>query len=322
MEKLLFMFHFPLGQHAGLLQNYDLVRPAKPLEYFSREELMERIGDATGLICFAGHPSDREMLAAGKKLKAIGNVAVGFNNIDIAAATERGIRVINTPHEVTEATAELTIALMMDIARSISRFDRDLRAARKWTSVMLFERDMLLTGKTLGILGFGRIGRCVAKKAALGLNMKIIYHDVVRAPIELEKEVNATFLPVEEVLKQADAVTLHMPYTPENHHFINSERLALMKPTAYLINAARGSIVSEQALIAALKTNAIRGAALDVHEKEPTISAEIAALENVVLTPHVGTNLAEVRTNMFLEMLQGVLAVLRGEIPYNVVNRF
>lgn len=320
MEKLLFMYNFPLGEYAEALQKYELIRPEKPLARFSREELLERIGDVDALFCFADGRCDKEMIDAGKKLKAIGNVAVGFNNIDVAAASARGIKVINTPQGVTQATAELTIALMMDVCRSVSRYDRELRVSRKWTASLLLDRDMVLNRKTLGVLGFGRIGQCVAKKAAHGLGMKIVYNDLHRASAEVEKDLNATYMSVEDVLATADVVTLHMPYTPENHHFINEDRLALMKPTAYLINAARGSIIKEAALVNALRNNTIRGAGLDVHENEPTISEAIAALDNVVVTPHVGTNLQEVRMEMFGEMLSGVFSVLRGETPPNLVN--
>ncbi|MDR2726945.1 MAG: hypothetical protein LBC10_03010 [Deltaproteobacteria bacterium] len=320
MEKLLFTYHVPLGDCADLLQGFELVRPAHLAAKFSRQELLERIGEASALFCFADHPCDRELIDAGNKLKVVGNVGVGYNAIDVAAASAKGVKVINTPRGVTEPTAELTIALMLDCCRSVSRYDRELRAARKWNPGILEERDMVLTGRTLGVLGFGRIGRSVARKAAFGLNMKIVYHDIRRADPEVEKELDAVYMPPEDVLRRADVVTLHMPYTPENHHFINEERLSLMKPTAYLINAARGAIVSERALVGALRAGVIRGAGLDVHENEPTVSEEVASLDNVVLTPHVGTRIPAVRMDMLGEMIRGVLAVLRGEQTHNVVN--
>ncbi len=253
MEKILFVYHFPLGEYADTLKGYEIIRPEQPFTKFSRPELMEHIGDASALLCFADYTCDKSLIDAGPRLKAIGNVGVGYNNIDVAAASAKNIFVVNTPHGVTEATAELTIALMMDCVRSVTRYDRELRATRKWTPTMLLERDMVLSGKTLGVLGFGRIGRSVAKKAR-GLSMKIIYNDLHRAAPEVEKELDATYMSPEDVLRNADVVTLHMPYTPENHHFINEERLAMMKPTAYLVNAARGSIVSEKALVSALRT--------------------------------------------------------------------
>ena len=318
MEKILFTHNFTLGDRAELVKNFELVHPGQAGK-FSRQELLERIGDAVALLCF-GYPCDQDLLDAGQKLKVVGNLGVGYNNIDVAAASARGIKVVNTPRGVTESTAELAITLMMDCCRSVSRYDRELRATRAWDPDLLQVRDIVLAGRTLGILGFGRIGRSVARKAALGLNMKIVYHDILRADPAVEKELGAVYLAPEDVLRQADVVTLHMPYTRENHHYINEERLALMKPSAYLINTARGSIVSEKALVKALRTGAIRGAGLDVFENEPTISTDLASLDNAVLTPHIGTQMPEVRAIMFGEMIQGVLAVLRGEQPYNVVN--
>jgi lactate dehydrogenase-like 2-hydroxyacid dehydrogenase len=321
MDKLLFIYNVPLGEYADLVRDFELVRPAQPSARFNRQELLERIGDAAAILCSSDHPCDKEMIDAGKKLKVIGNVGVGYNAIDVAAASAKGVKVVNTPRGVTEPTAELTIALMLDCCRSVSRCDRELRASRAWNPAILEERDMVLGGRTLGVLGFGRIGQSVARRAALGLGMKIMYHDIRRADPAVEKELNAAWTATpEDVLRQADVITLHMPYTPENHHFINEARLALMKPTAYLVNAARGAIVSEEALVRALRDGVIRGAGLDVHEKEPTVSEAVTSLENIVLTPHVGTKLPEVRMQMFGEMIKGVLAVLRGEPTHNIVN--
>ena len=319
MEKVLFIYHFPLGEYAPLLDGYEIVRPETPLEKFSSAELLDKVRDATVLISAMDYRCGKELLEAGPKLKAVGTVSVGFNNIDVETATKHGIAVINSPNEVTEPTAELTFALILDATRSIARYDRQLRAERRWKTSMLLERDMVLNGKKLGVLGFGRIGKSVARKA-LAFGMDIIYYDKFRAVPEVEKEFNAVYMPAEEVLKQADVVTLHMPYTPENHHFINAERLALMKPTAYIVNAARGSIIEEAALVNALRTGVIRGAGLDVHEDEPNISEAVASLDNVVITPHVGTNIAEVRMRMLAETLRGINAVLNGEKPYNQVN--
>ena len=319
MEKVLFIYHFPLGEYAPLLDCIEIIRPATPLEKFSQAELMEHIKEATILISAMDYPCGKELIEAGTKLKAIGTVSVGFNNIDVETATKRGIAVINSPKEVTEPTAELTFALIMAAARSIARYDRDLRATRHWKTSMLLERDMMLHGKTLGVLGFGRIGKSVVQKA-LAFGMNIIYYDKFRASSEDEQAFKATYMSAEEVLAQADVVTLHMPYTPENHHLINAESLALMKPSAYLVNAARGSLIDEKALVDALRNGVIRGAGLDVHEDEPNISEAVAALENVVLTPHVGTNIAEVRMRMLAETLRGIKAVLAGEKPYNQVN--
>ena len=321
MKKIGFTHHIPLDRFASQLAGFQVLRPTAPLSAFSREEALAAIRDATAFVFMADFRCDKDFLDAANNLRIIGNLGSGFDNIDVNHATQKGVVVLNTPVAVVEPTAEMTLALILGICRSTVFYDRDLRQTRLCKGSLLLERDMTLTGKTLGILGFGRIGRAVAKKA-LVFGMKIVYSDIARAPEAIEQETQAVFLPPEEVIRTSDVLTLHMPYNRENHHYINAERLSLMKPTAYLINASRGSVVSEPALVDALREKRIRGAALDVHEAEPHISEAIASLENIVITPHACTNLAEVRLNMMDELLTGVAMYINdGLVPGNVVNR-
>lgn len=321
MKKIGFTHHVPLDRFSAQLAGFQVTRPATPLTAFSQEEALSAVQDATAFIFMADFRCDKTLLDAAKHLRVIGNLGSGFDNIDVDQATQKGIVVLNTPIAVVEPTAEMTMALMLGICRSTVLYDRELRRTRLCRGSLLLERDMTLTGKTLGILGFGRIGRAVARKART-FGMQIVYSDPVRAPAAIEQETQAVFLPPEEVIRTSDVLTLHMPYNRENHHYINADRLKLMKAGAYLINASRGSVVCEQALVEALREQRIRGAALDVHEREPHISEAIAALENIVITPHACTNLAEVRLNMMEELLSGVDAYInQGRMPTNVVNR-
>jgi glyoxylate reductase len=295
-----------------------VIYPESADKPFSRAELLERLKTPVALIYAAEIPCDAEMINAGQSLRVLATVSVGFDHLDLLAAANKGVAIVNTPYSVTEPTAELTIGLIICCARGIARADRELRRDLKWCPVDVPPQDMVLSGATLGVIGFGRIGRAVARKAA-ALGLRVIYHSHRRASLEDERQLKATYLPAREVLARADVVSLHMPYTKENHHYLDEESLALMKPTAFLINPARGSIVSEKALIKALKANQISGAGLDVFENEPTISPELAGLENVVLAPHMGTRVVSERRKMLNEALQGALAVLRGEKPYNLV---
>lgn len=321
MKKIGFTHHIPLDCFSTQLAGFQVTRPATPLTAFSRDEAFSAIQDATAFIFMADFRCDKMLLDAAKKLRVIGNLGSGFDNIDVGYATQKDIVVLNTPVAVVEPTAEMTMALILGICRSTVLYDRDLRQTRLCKGSLLLERDMTLTGKTLGILGFGRIGRAVARKAR-AFGMKIIYSDLIKAPETVEQETQAVFLPAEEVIRTSDVLTLHMPYNRENHHYINADRLGLMKASAYLINASRGSVVCEQALVEALRERRIRGAALDVHEGEPHISEAIASLENVVITPHACTNLAEVRLNMMAELLTGVDTYInQARMPANIVNR-
>ena len=285
----------------------------------SRAELFDAIGDKDGLLCLLSDTIDSALLEAAPRLRAISNLAVGYNNIDIAAATLRGIPVTNTPGVLTQTTADLTWALLMAAARRVAEGDRFTRAGRfgGWSPTLLLGTDVY--GKTLGIVGMGRIGQAVAKRAA-GFDMRILYADPQPLEPDTERALHATRVELDTLLRESDFVTLHVPLTDATHHLIGSEQLRLMKPTAYLFNTARGSVVDEKALVAALQKKQIAGAGLDVFENEPHIAPELLNLENVVLLPHIGSASVETRTRMAVMAAENLVAALRGEVPPNCVN--
>ncbi|HIE09303.1 MAG TPA: D-glycerate dehydrogenase [Armatimonadetes bacterium] len=285
----------------------------------TKEEIIEHVRDKDGLLCLLTDKVDSEVMDSAPNLKVISNYAVGFDNIDVKAATERGIVVTNTPGVLTETTADLAWALLMAVARRIVEADKFTREGKfkGWSPTLLLGSDVY--GKTLGIIGFGRIGRAVAKRAK-GFEMRVLYYDIERAPEEVERELNAQYVDLEALLKEADYISIHAPLTPETHHMIGERELKMMKPTAYLINTARGPIVDERALVRALKEGWIAGAALDVYENEPELTPGLAELPNVVLAPHIGSASAETRTKMAEMAVSNLLSVLKGERPENIVN--
>lgn len=319
MKKLILSHNIPEEYYSEYVKDMEVVVPKEPLSCWTREEAMEVIKDADVFICYHDFKMDRELIDLGKNLSIIGNVGSGYDNVDWAYAKEKGVHVLNAPRSVVESTSEMTIALMLSICRGITQYDRELRRDLVMTRQLFFYRDMALYNKTLGVIGMGRIGSRVAKKAA-GLGMKIIYSNEFPISPEAEADLGgAKYMTAEEVLSQADVVTIHIPMTESTRHFINKERLSLMKKDSYLINASRGPIVEEEALLAALKNHQIKGAALDVQEFEPNVNPELAALDNLVMTPHCCTNVAEVRVEMIHELLTGVNALLNGEHPYNQI---
>ncbi len=244
----------------------------------------------------------REMMDSMPRLRLIANFGAGYNNIDLDACRERGIRVTNTPQPVIEPTAELAFALMTDIARRVSEFDRTVRAGKAVFGVMN-NLNHSLYGKTLGILGMGRIGQALARRA-IAAGMHIIYHN--RKPLEIPGE--ARYVDFQTLLQDSDYLSLNLPYTPEVHHIIGKPELGMMKRSAYLINTARGAHVHEQALVEALRSGIIAGAALDVYEFEPQITAELLQMDNVVLSPHTGTGTWEGRIAMCENVCDNILA--------------
>ncbi|MEN9920144.1 MAG: Glyoxylate reductase [Candidatus Parcubacteria bacterium] len=262
---------------------------------------------------------DRDVLNAVPGVKIIANYAVGFNNIDVATAKEKGIVVSNTPGVLTDTVAEFAVSLILAVAKRIPEGDRFTRAGKfkAWGPELLLGSDM--KGKTLGVLGAGRIGAGVATRLQKGFGMNVVYYDVNPVPA-LEADIPCTYLSsVEEVLKVADVVSVHVPLLPTTEHLINSERLALMKPTAYLVNTSRGPVVDEVALTEALRNGVISGAGLDVFEHEPELAPGLANLENVVLTPHIASASIETRDKMAVMAAENIIAVLKGEIAQNAV---
>lgn len=286
----------------------------------SRDALLSGVKGADALLPLLTDKIDAEVMdAAGKQLKIIANYAVGFDNIDVQAAQERGIVVTNTPEVLSETVAEHAFALMLALARRIPESDRFTRAGKYigWAPMLLLGRD--LSHKTLGVVGLGRIGSLVAKHAVRGFDMKALYYDV-KPNADFEKEFSATFVSLDELLAQADFVSIHVPLLPATRHLINAERLNTMKPTAYLVNTSRGPVVDETALVEALSQNVIAGAALDVFENEPNLAPGLAKLDNVILTPHTASATIETRNIMAELAAQNIIAVLSGKEPLTQVK--
>ncbi len=286
-----------------------------------KEVLLERVKGVDGILSLLTDKMDAAVMdAAGPQLKVVSNYAVGIDNIDVKAATERKIYVANTPGVLTEAVAELAFTLLMSAARRIPESDRYTREGKfkGWGPMILLGTEA--QGKTLGVVGLGRIGSRVAEMAVKGMGMKAIYYDV-KPSSEFEKETGATFKDLDSLLREADFISIHVPLLPETRHLLSAEKLALMKESAYLINTSRGPVVDEIALVEALKKGAIRGAALDVYENEPALAPGLAELPNVVLTPHTGSATDEARSAMSVLAAQAILDVLAGKAPQNLVNK-
>ena len=294
----------------------DLHASSQPL---AKAELAQRLRDKEGIVCLITDTIDADVLGGAPRLKVVANVAVGYNNIDVAAATARGIVVTNTPDVLTETTADFAWTLLMGVARRVVEADQYVRAGKftRWEWELLWGADV--HGKTLGILGFGRIGRAMARRGR-GFGMRVLYNDAVRAEALSERELGATFVDKVALLKESDFVTLHTPLLPETHHLIGAAELKLMKRTAFLINAARGPIVNEAELVQALREGWIAGAGLDVYEEEPKIQPGLLSLPNVVLAPHIASASSETRIKMGTLAVENCLAVLEGKTPPTPVN--
>ena len=275
------------------------------------------LADADILVATFDKRVPRDMIAQAPHLQLIANFGAGFNNIDLDACRERGIRVTNTPQPVIEPTAELAFALMHDVARRTTEFDRRLRNHTAEPFGVMNNLSHSLYGKVLGIIGMGRIGQALARRA-VAAGMTIIYHNRHQLSADIEQQYHAAYTPLDTLLQEADFVSLNLPYTPDTHHLIDGRELSMMKPTAYLINTARGAHVCEEALIKALQTNQIAGAALDVFEYEPHIADALLCLVNVVLSPHTGTGTWEGRIAMCENVCDNILAFTKRE--FNKMN--
>ncbi len=289
------------------------------LAVLSKPELIARLGGKDGLICHIISSIDDEVLAAAPTVKVVANVAVGYNNIDVAAAHRRGVVVTNTPDVLTETTADFAWALLMATARRVVEADRFARSGQwhRWQWDLLWGADVY--GKTLGLVGFGRIGRAVARRA-LGFNMRVLYQDSVRADATVERELSVSRQELEAVLREADFVSLHTPFLPETRHLMNERTLRLMKNSAILVNASRGPVVDEAALVRALQEGWIAGAGLDVFEEEPKIHPGLIPLTNVVLAPHIASASSDTRVAMATLAVRNCLAVLDGKPPLTPVR--
>ena len=294
----------------------DLHAGDRPL---SKVELKTRLAKRRGLVCLITDSVDAEVLAACPDLRVVANVAVGYNNIDVAAATKSGVVVTNTPDVLTETTADFAWTLLMATARRLVEGDRYVRDGKflQWEYMLLLGGDV--HGKTLGVVGFGRIGRAVARRA-LGFGMRVLYQDAMAAPAEVEAELRASRVDLPTLLRESDFVSLHTPLLPETRHLINAQSLRTMKRTAYLVNAARGPVVDEAALVQALKEGWIAGAGLDVFEEEPKVHPGLVGLPNVVLAPHIASASHATRVEMARLAVDNCVSVLEGRAPITPVN--
>ena len=307
---------FPAAQQI-LSANCEMEYWTHP-ERISKEELFRRIKDREGLICLLTEQVNEELLGSAPKLRIVANVAVGFDNVDLPACTKRGVAATNTPGVLDETTADFAWTLLMAVARRLGEGEALARSGnwKGWDLDQLVGTDVY--GKTLGIVGFGRIGRAVARRAA-GFQMKVIYSDAVRAPQEVEKELKAEYRDFSALLAEADFVSVHVPLLAETRGLFDTRRFDRMKRTAFLINTSRGPVVNEAALVHALESGKIAGAALDVYENEPFIHPGLKRA-NVVLAPHIASGSLETRTKMARIAAENVVAFFTGQRPPNVLN--
>lgn len=270
--------------------------PAPGVESFTYDEVLDVIGDCDALLSMWNFPVDKRLLDAAQKLKIVANFAVGFDNIDVAEATAHRVTVANTPDPVTAPTADIAVGLMIDVMRGITSFDK-LQRKGNYVKGIMKNLGTSLGGKRLGILGLGRIGKAVAKRAS-AFGMEIVYNNRRRLSAIDEQEYSARYVSLDELFSTSDVVSLNAPLTPETYHIVDGARLAQMKPSAFLINTARGPLVDEKALVEALRSGTIAGAGLDVYEFNDAVTDELLALDNTVLTPHIGTQTLDGRREM------------------------
>jgi glyoxylate reductase len=285
----------------------------------ARVELLEAARGAAGILSTVTENVDAELMdAAGEDLRVVANMAVGYDNVDVDAATERGVVVTNTPEVLNETTADTAFMLLLAAARRLGEAERLLRSGGwdAWGPMQLTGPD--IWGKKLGVVGFGRIGQAVARRAR-GFDLEVLYNDQYRSE-SAEKETGAQYLELDELLQTADFISVHTPLTPETTHLIGPEELDLMRPTAILVNSSRGPVVDEAALADALEEGSIFAAGLDVYENEPEVHPKLLELENVVLAPHIGSASIETRDKMAKLAAENLVAVLRGKEPKTPVN--
>jgi len=319
MKVLLTYRNIPGAGLVERLSGHFDVRMNQSVGYMPRQDLLREIQEVEGMVSMLNERIDGELLDRAPLLRVVANYAVGYNNVDVQAATSHGVMITNTPDVVTDATADLAWAILMGIARDVCLVDRFVRSGewREWRPERFIAAD--ITGATLGIVGLGRIGQAMAKRAA-GFDMRVLYADSRRAAPEVESRCRAAYVSLQDLLRESDFVTVHVPLNAETHHLIDAQALSLMKPTAYLVNAARGAIVDENALVQALKTRLIAGAALDVYENEPFLADGLAELPNVILIPHLGANSRSTRDRMAAMTAENMIAALSGGMPPNLVN--
>jgi len=319
MAKVVVTGKIPSGALARLRAEHDVLawEESTPI---SREELLKRVSGADAIVSLLTEKIDDELLAAaGKQLKSVSNVAVGYNNIDVPACKAQSVLVTNTPGVLTEATADIAMSLILMVTRRLAEGERVIRAQQPWQWGMFYMLGSSIQGRQLGIVGMGQIGAAVARRAR-AFGMTIAY--TKRTPLDAatHKELDAKHVELDELLATSDVVSLHCLYSPETHHLMNATQLAKMKSSAYLINTARGPVVDEAALADALQRNVIAGAGLDVFEKEPVVHEGLLGLDNAVLIPHLGSATVETRAAMADLAATNALAILSGKTAPNLVS--
>lgn len=319
MKKIFISGKIPKIAYEVLSKKYD-VTMHDDLRPLTKEEIIEGIKGKDALLCILSDKIDREIIESNPKLKIIANYGAGFDNIDIQTASEHNIYVTNTPLVSTVSTAELTLGLMLGISRRIAEGDRIMREGSFAGWAPLYQLGTELSHKTLGIIGIGNIGKAVAKRAK-AFDMDIIYYNRTPLSKEVEREYGVRYASLDELISTSDYITLHVSYNTALHHIIDEKALNKMKSSAYLINAARGPLVDEAALLNALKNKIIAGAALDVFEFEPNITKGLESLDNVLLTPHIGNATHEARGEMAQIAAYNIIDALKGDNPRNAVNQ-
>jgi glyoxylate reductase len=286
---------------------------------YTRSELVNLLSGADGMQSSSSDPVDEELLKHCPTIKAVCNTAVGYNNIDVAACTRRGVMVTNTPGVLDDSVADYAIGLMIATCRRMGEGERYLRAGKFKATYLKQTLGHDVHGATLGIIGFGRIGQAIARRAG-GFDMNILYHTRNRVSANVEEELRARYVGKDELLAQSDIVMLILPYMADTHHYIGAPELAAMKPSAVLVNMARGGIVDDAALVDALKSKTIWAAGLDVYENEPNVNPGFLELENVVLSPHIASASEPTRRAMAMTAARNLVAALSGEVPPNLIN--
>ena len=319
MSRIVVTRHVPESALAILREAGDVWLPHQDAP-LPAAELHTTVAGATAVVTMLHDRVDDAFLdAAGSQLRVVSNIAVGYDNVDVDACRRRGMVVTNTPGVLTDATADLAFALILMVTRRLGEGERLVRRGIRWSWSLDFHLGTGIQGKTIGIVGLGQIGTAVARRAR-AFGMTVVYTGRRRADTELERELDAAFMPLDELMAASDVVSLHCPLTPGTHHLVDARRLRLMRPTAFLVNTTRGPVVDEAALVEALRGGVIAGAGLDVFEREPEVHPGLLELENVVLLPHLGSATVETRTAMAELAARNVAAVLRGEPPLTPVT--
>lgn len=315
--KVLVTYALPIEGFSDYTSEFEFIFPENK-QAFTQEEVINLVGDADALLSMFNLPINKAIIDAGKKLKIISNFGVGFNNVDIEYAQSKGIRVTNTPDPVVEPTAELAFTLMGDLARRVSECDKKLRRPNSIRWGVMENLGLGLYKKRLGIIGMGRIGQSLARRA-LASGMEIYYNNRKRLPKEKEEALRAQYLPLDELLKKADYISLNAPLNESTYHLIDKNALNAMKTGSMVINTARGPIINEADLVIALQEGKIGGAALDVFEFEPQIQHELLSMDNVVLVPHIGTATLSARNEMSRYACENIRRFFNGEEPLSIV---